>query len=253
MQASATNPTDRARSDGRQEALAELGEIASRMTHEIRNPLNAIRMQVAVIRNKLLKPDVRALEVARGQLDRLESEVMKLESLAKAFLEFGRPIVSHPEDLCVGPFLDEVIASARPALEEAGHSVLVQGCEDETTWVRIDSASLRQALTNLLSNALHAMGEAGQVRVRLGREGDDLAIVEVEDTGCGIPEEELPDLFLPFHGFSCGGQGLGLAMTKKIVEAAGGEVRVESRVGEGSSFQIVLPLVYVADGVARPL
>lgn len=227
--------------DSRQEALAEMGEIASRMAHEIRNPLNAIRMQVAVIRNKLMKPDPQNLEVARGQLERLESEVMRVEKLAKAFLEFGRPPADEPEEFSVCQLLEDVFALIGPEIEEAGHRLIFDRPRQDDLWVSMDRAKLRQVLLNLLSNARIAMSEAGRVRILVDKEGAN-ARIAIEDTGCGISPEHLSEIFLPFHAFSSTGVGLGLAIAKKIIDSAGGTIRVRSQVGQGTCFEVILPL-----------
>jgi signal transduction histidine kinase len=233
---------DKARLEARQESLAEIGEIASRMAHEIRNPLNAIRMQVAVIRNKLLKPDAQNLEVAKGQLERLEVEVLRVEKLAKAFLEFGRPPADEPEDVCLLQLVDDVVALVRPEFEEAGHVLTFESNGGADLWVHMDRAKLRQVLLNLLSNARNAMNSRGRVQVGLHREGEAYASIQIEDTGCGIQPEDLADIFLPFHSPSATGEGLGLPISKKIVEAVGGCIRVQSQVSRGSCFEVVLPL-----------
>lgn len=231
--------------EARQEALAELGEMASRMAHEIRNPLNAIRMQVAVIRNKLLRPDPSNLDVARGQLERLEIEVLRVEKLARSFLEFGRPPADEPEEIDLVHLLEDVVALVRPEFEAEGHRL-------EGDWsladaadlrVRMDRAKLHQVLHTLLGNARNAVDRPGRICVSLARTREHEACIRVQDSGCGIPPEELPEIFLPFHTFGTSGDGLGLAIAKKIVDAAGGCIRVESRVGQGSCFEVVLPLM----------
>lgn len=236
---------DQARLDSRQEALAELGEVASRMAHEIRNPLNAIRMQVAVIRNKLLNPDARNLEVAKGQLERLETEVLRLEKLAKAFLEFGRPPLDELEDFCLVQLIEDVVGLIRPEFELFGHELDLQTEAGSRLWVRTDRAKLHQVLLNLLSNARDAMSSPGQVRIRLHRGESSQASIQIADTGCGIPEANLAEIFLPFNTCSSTGAGLGLAIARRIVETAGGTIRVQSELGKGSCFEVLLPLVEV--------
>ncbi|HOJ72725.1 MAG TPA: ATP-binding protein [Phycisphaerae bacterium] len=227
----------------RREALAALGEIASRMAHEIRNPLNAIRMQVAVIRNKLLKPDPRNLEVARAQLERLEVEVLRVEKLAKAFLEFGRPPADEPEEICLAALIKDVISLLEPEFEEAGHTLEFRDESAGGLWVRMDKGKLRQVLLNLLINAREAMSAApGRACVQLRRDGDGQACIQIEDTGCGIPQEELGEIFMPFQKWNSSGEGLGLAIAHKIVDTAGGTIRVQSQVGAGSCFEVLLPL-----------
>jgi signal transduction histidine kinase len=228
--------------DARQEALAELGEISSRMAHEIRNPLNAIRMQVAVIRNKLLQPDPQNLQIARGQLDRLEQEVLRVDKLARSFLEFGRPPADEPEEICLADLLHDVASLVRPEFEERGHlleTVIEQGAASLV--VHMDRAKLRQVILNILANARKAMSTPGRVQIRLASAGRELLQFSVEDTGCGIPADVMPHIFVPFYSRSFGGEGLGLAIVKKIVESAGGQVDVTSAAGHGTCFKVQLP------------
>lgn len=226
----------------RQEALADLGEIASRMAHEIRNPLNAMRMQVAVIRNKLSQPDPQSLDVARTQLERLEHEVVRVEKLARAFLEFGRPPADEPQDVWLAPFLQDVVALVEPEFEEFGHSLTLEiGEKASNLWVRMDPAKLRQVVLNLLANARHAMNTAGRASVQLAPFDEGLVCIRVCDSGRGIGQEELPNIFQPFYTRGTGGEGLGLPIVKQIVEAVGGSLQVESKPEKGSCFTVILP------------
>jgi signal transduction histidine kinase len=229
--------------DPRHEVMAELGEIASRMAHEIRNPLNAIRMQVAVIRNKIARPDPENLRVATSQLARLDQEVLRVEKLAKAFLEFGRPPADEPEDIDVIELAEDVAALVRPEFEELGVKFVFQcPAGDGLSRVYADRAKLRQMLINLLVNARNAMGDSGQVTLAVSRWGDREVMIQVRDTGCGIPPEIMPHIFLPFFSGRGSGAGLGLAIARKIVESAGGCIKVESKLDEGSCFRVILPV-----------
>jgi signal transduction histidine kinase len=229
--------------DSRQEALAEMGEIAGRMVHEIRNPLNAIRMQVAVIRNKLANPEPENLRIARSQLDRLEQEVLRVERLAKAFLEFGRPPADEPEEMRPVEVVEDVASLLRPEFEDRQHRLLVQYRPDAADLrIRVDRAKFRQVIMNLLTNARRAMTLPGQAIVRVQRHHEHHVSIQVCDSGCGIAPEDMPNIFVPFYSTHSEGEGLGLAIVKRILESAGGSLRVESKEGQGSCFEIILPL-----------
>ena len=227
--------------DSRQQSLAELGEIASRMAHEIRNPLNAIRMQVAVIRNKLARPDPDNLNVARGQLARLEQEILRVEKLTKAFLEFCRSPADEPEDVPLAELVEDVAALIRPECDERGIELIVQrGADTARLCVYADRSKLKQVFMNMLANARSAITAPGRVTLPVARYGDREVSVQVRDTGCGISSEVMPHIFAPFFSTRGDGEGLGLAIVKKIIEGAGGFLQVESRVGEGTSFRVIL-------------
>jgi len=224
------------------DSSAELGELASRMAHEIRNPLNAIRMQVAVIRNKLLNPSPDNLDVAWGQLERLEQETLRVENLVKCFLEWCRPPANEPEDIHLPRMLKEVADLVRSKFEESGHRLTVQRRRNNRLWVHMDRSRLQRVLSNVLSNALHAMASPGQVVIRPVQRGQASVAIQIEDTGSGIRPENLSRVFHPFYSTDNGGHGLGLPIAKRMVEAAGGSIGVDSRPGKGSCFEIILPL-----------
>ena len=238
--------------NARHEAMADLGEIAGRMAHEIRNPLNAIRMQVAVIRNKLQQPLPENLAVAKTQLERLENEVLRVDRLAKAFLEFGRPPADEPEDIWLTELLEEVASMARPDFEAHGHQLTLDFAEDDADLVvHMDAARLRQVFMKLLANSKIALTSRGTVRLELTHCGDRQACLRVCDDGCGILPEDLPHVFTPFYSRSCHDEGLGLATVKRIVDAAGGTIQVESCRGHGTRFEILLPLAVPASVAPR--
>ena len=220
------------------ESLAPFGEIASRMAHEIRNPLNAMRMQVAVIRHKLRQPDAANLAVASTQLARLEEEVLRVEKLAKTFLELSRPTQGVPQLIEVEPLVNEVAALFRPTLEALGVQFQVQAAARPPQRVFMDREKLRQVLLNLLENARGAVKAGDQISLRLSGV-DDRIVIQVQDTGFAILADELPKIFLPFY--SRNGNGLGLAVVKQIVEAAGGVVTVASEGPRETCFEVHLP------------
>jgi signal transduction histidine kinase len=106
--------------------------------------------------------------------------------------------------------------------------------------VNIDQELFKQALLNLMLNAEQAMADGGELILQARRDGDEV-VLEVIDTGAGIPPEELPRLFKPFHTTKPGGTGLGLATTRKIIEAHGGTISVQSEVGKGTKFTVRVP------------
>ena len=107
---------------------------------------------------------------------------------------------------------------------------------------RADRDQLSQAFLNLLINSLEAMGEGGKIRVGISREGPDSFKVSIGDTGKGIPGEDLEKVFEPFFSTKRKGTGLGLAIVHQIVESHGGDIQVKSKEGEGTAFQIILPI-----------
>ena len=227
----------------RRDHLAEVGELADGLVHEIRNPLNAMRMQVAVIRNQLKKLNEPNLDVAKTQLEQLEDEVLRLQGLATDFLTFGRPDAGHTEQFILTELLRNVNDFLRPELEQCQIRFdldIEPGAQHET--VTIDRGKFRQALLNIATNSEHAMPDGGTLSVSLTKPSQRDLQITIRDTGCGIPEDKLTRVFDPFFSTKDEGNGLGLSITKRIIEAGGGSIGMTSQVGGGTTVEIKLPV-----------
>lgn len=231
------------RATAKQEHLAAMGSLARRMVHEIRNPLNAMRMQIAVVQDMLAGPQ-RASETVRAEhLERLDQEVTRLEKLAKSFLVFGRPPVDQPEQIRLRDAIVDVAEFVRPAFERIGARVEVQIEEDaKPLVVHTDKSKLREVLLNLAENAREAM-DGGKLTIRLAKLSGKEALIQIADTGRGIPEVDLPMILQGIRSTKLDGSGLGLLIVKRIVEDAGGSIAVDSQIGRGTRFDIVLPTI----------
>ena len=240
------------------ERLAALGQMAAGMAHEIRNPLGGIEVTASLLRRRLAS---RQEDVAL--LDKIISEVKRLNRTVVESLEYVRPL-----HLDLKPSsLDAVVREAlrRVTTSMAGKSIditLTLDASLPTIWM--DPDRVRDALINLLRNAFEAIPLEGMVRVETLREnlplpsrGDpedrdgqapaglaaSYAVVRISDTGKGIPEELRDRLFYPFLTTKPSGSGVGLPLTKKIVEGHRGIIDFESEVGRGTTFVVKLPLV----------
>jgi two-component system sensor histidine kinase HydH len=220
----------------RGERLASLGRLAAGVAHEIRNPLSSIRGFAQYFRNRF-KDQKEELEYASIMV----KEVDRLNRVITELLDFARPKEPRREPHSLEEILDHTLEVLRPELAKKKAEV-EKGYESELPLARVDRDQLSQALLNLLINSLEAMEEGGKVRVGLRREGRDSLRVSISDTGKGIPGEDLEKVFEPFFSTKRKGTGLGLAIVHQIVESHGGHIRVESKEGEGTDFQIVLPI-----------
>jgi signal transduction histidine kinase len=228
----------------RSERLAAVGELAAQIAHEIRNPLGAISNSVGVLRRDLdLRGDDRRL------LEVVHEETERLEGIIADFLKFARPrpIVRTPQNLA--ELLDDLLlllAQKRPLGRGQGKrksEILIEKHYDpDLPIASLDASQTREALWNLLVNAVEAMPGGGvlTVRVQKSQEGD--VEVVVSDTGKGIRPEDREKIFEPFHTTKADGTGLGLAIVQRVVEAHAGEVDVSSEEGLGSSFRLRFPL-----------
>jgi signal transduction histidine kinase len=220
------------------ERLAAIGKMAAHVTHEIRNPLSSIGLNLEMLEEEL--GDRRSPEEAKQLLAAVAREVQRLELLSEEYLRVARLPSPRMEAEDVAAAVREVVDFARPEIERGGCTVTVT-VEERLPPAFFDEAQLRQALLNLLRNAREAMPSGGPIEVRV--EADGLSVVvSVLDRGSGIPEEIRARVFDPFFSTKGEGTGLGLAITRHIVEAHGGSIECAPRDGGGTAFRVALPI-----------
>ena len=227
----------------RAERLAAVGRISAHITHEIRNPLNSLGLNVELLAEEL-GPGASA--EARSLVGAVTREVDRLNAVAEEYLRFARlprPVMAR-EDL--GDILGGLLDFVTPEMQAAGVELRRELATDlPPIWG--DEGQLRAAFLNLLRNSREATSAGGTVTVRTARAADGAVEVEVRDTGSGIPAEQLGRIFDPFFSTKSGGTGLGLAFTLQVIQEHGGTIRCDSEVGHGTSFVVRLP-VAAADG-----
>jgi len=227
----------------RSHELADLGVIASRLAHEIRNPLSTMRVQATVIQRKISKGKPADLELASEQLAAFQNEITRLEKLADAFLAYGRPPEAKPEEIHVKDFVRSLIELLEPECKTRNVDLVLQVSKSaQDAVIFMDRSQLEQVLLNLTRNANKAMENGGVLTIVLCKRGVKNIGIGVVDTGCGIAHDKMSTVFEPFFSTRHDGSGLGLAIARQIVEAAGGYIRVESELDRGSCFEVVLPL-----------
>lgn len=232
-----------AKTDAERANLAK-SEFLSRMSHELRTPLNAVLGFAQLLEMDNLKADQRdsvahILKGGRHLLD-LINEVLDI-----ARIEAGRLTITV-EPILLSDVIEEAFAMVQPLGETAGLQLTYERPAGPASRVQADRQRLMQVLLNLLSNAIKYNRAGGSVAVRLDRGKNGAARVVIEDTGAGIAPEQMARLFTPFErlGAEDGkveGSGLGLALSKRLVEAMGGALGVDSVVGKGSAFWVELP------------
>jgi len=222
----------------RAEHLATLGELAAGLAHEIRNPLAGIAGVIEIIGRDLPESSSN-----REVLKEVQQEVLHIKQILSDLLDYARPRPAsfRPADLNL---------TAKHAVVLARQQTVSRPIEIEFTKaenlapVEHDTAQIQQVLLNLLLNsvqAIEATGGPGTVRVIVGR-ADGFATISVNDTGRGITPADLPNIFRPFFTTKRQGTGLGLSLTKRIVEDHGGRIEVSSQPGVGTRFTVWLPL-----------
>lgn len=220
------------------ERLADIGRLATTCAHELKTPLVAIggyaRRAMKKMQNHK-KASVSNLEELKVIID----EVERLETITSEILDYSKDFKLKLEDKDINHIINEAIEILEENLRYNNIRVKTDFSEDLGT-VKVDSSRLKQALFNLIENACEAMFEGGTLSLRTQRK-DKFVVVEIKDSGFGIPEKDIKMLFVPFFTTKPNGSGLGLSVTKKIIEQHQGFIQVQSKPGEGTEFLVYLP------------
>jgi len=216
-----------------QERLAAIGQVAAAVGHELRNPLGVLTNSLYLIRTALPSGDTERIERHLATADR---EIGAAVVIVEGLLDFARQSEPELDEFDLDDLVDEALAVAAPP---AGIDVARRRLDD-VGGVRGDRQQLRQVLLNLLTNAYAAVDGEGVVMVDAVADGKRVEI-RVSDTGVGMDEDTLDHIFDPFYTRKAKGIGLGLAVSRRIVEAHGGTIAVRSAPGEGTTFAVKLP------------
>ncbi len=219
------------------ERLAALGRITAGVAHEVKNPLNSMRLWLENLKESLAGD---ADSNSHQAVQVLDKEIDRLDAVVKRFLDFTRPMEIKLEQTQLSQLLCEVLDVARPQLQKANVE-MVQSLPADVPEVFVDRDLLKQAVLNLVLNAVEAMPGGGQIRLGLSRRAE-MAEISVADTGKGIPMENRQKIFQLFFTTRPGGSGIGLASTFRIIQLHNGSIDFTSEVGRGTTFRIELPL-----------
>ncbi|HUK53004.1 MAG TPA: ATP-binding protein [Candidatus Binatia bacterium] len=220
------------------ERMAALGRVTAGVAHEVKNPLNSMRLWLENLRESLPADP----ESARAAAKVLDTEIDRLDRVVKTFLDFTKPVELHLEDTQVADIVAEVLSLARPQIERAGVQAVVEQPEVLPP-VRLDPNLLQQALMNLVLNACQAMKHGGRLTITLRRKGDH-AELRVADTGHGIAPEHRRRIFELFFTTRPSGSGLGLATAFRIVQLHNGSIDFETEADKGTTFIVDLPITH---------
>jgi signal transduction histidine kinase len=215
--------------------ITMIGRLTAGMSHEMKNPLNAMTIHLELLKQKLAQG-----KSASTHVEIIEQEIRRLDERIQGFLKFVRPDEVSFRPVALAPMLASVLDAVQPEAERAGVSIS-RGCADASLQVEGDAAQLRDLFLNLAQNAIQAMPRGGRLSVSCAALPSRRAHVRVEDTGVGIAPENLTRIFELYYTTKERGTGVGLSMVYRTVQIHNGEIDVESTVGVGTTFIVVLP------------
>jgi two-component system, NtrC family, sensor histidine kinase HydH len=220
----------------RSERLAALGQLTAGLAHELRNPLGTIRASAEMLTKQSAQDRP---EIMSEMAEFIRSEVDRMNGLITSFLNFARPLQIHPVTADLEQVIEEVVRERSGLAEKAGVTIDVETRPGDLSFA-FDPDLLRLALSNLLQNAIQASNAGSSVKIRTLSEEKEVKIY-VEDIGKGIESQHLESIFNPFFTTKPQGVGLGLAIVSKIVDEHAGRISVQSEVGVGTTFEMILP------------
>lgn len=225
--------------------LASIGELSAGIAHEINNPLAIIRQEAAWMKQLLKKLEAvnsKEMEEFRDSLNQIVLQVDRCTEIVRNLLDFAR----KRQPVIQGVDINRIIEDMTMLVEKEAKQKqikIVRQYGQNLPLVYSDAPQLRQVVLNLLTNATHAIGQDGVITITTRAEKDGAIRLAIRDTGCGMPPENLRKIFDPFFTTKPPGKGtgLGLSICHGIIQRLGGEIAVESAVGQGTTFTVILP------------
>ncbi len=222
----------------RTKTLSMLGQYSNELAHEIKNPLNAINIQMSLLEREIDKHELSSTKELHEVVKVVKEEIERLNKLTKDCLSFSKSgdLKRKKEDIV--KILNELIALINPHADLNGIKIYLRVLKDSPQ-ISVDKDKLKRALLNIIINAIEVMTGGGDINIIISH--DDYLSISIKDTGPGIPSEQHDKIFDLFHSTKSGGTGVGLAITKNIIQAHGGNIRFKE-LNNGAEFIIELPL-----------
>jgi PAS domain S-box-containing protein len=224
------------------ERLAAIGEVATMVGHDLRNPLQAITNTLYLSRKKLESIPITEKEILEkhGFLDLrsgLKEQVEYMDKIISDLQDYAMPVKPKPVEIGLQQLINKTLSSLAVP-ENVKISIMI---EADFPKLMLDPTLMQRVFSNLITNAVQAMPDGGQLTIRASKK-EETALISIEDTGVGIPDENRSKLFTPLFTTKAKGQGFGLPVCKRLVEAHDGNITVESKMGKGSTFTVKIPL-----------
>jgi signal transduction histidine kinase len=226
----------------RKNRLADLGQMAAHIAHEVRNGLVPVTVYLSMLRRRSAE-DTESTRI----IGKMENAFTAVDSIVSDLLQFTAQNPPKRQPTAMKRFCEDLLEPLAANATAQGVQIEVNAREDLV--FSIDSSMLRRALLNLAFNAIDAMPSGGRLSFAVF-ESHGTACIEVTDSGAGIPEDSLPRLFEPFYTTKSSGTGLGLAIVQRICEAHGGEIWVDKSPSGGARFSILIPTIHVQEMAA---
>jgi len=220
------------------------------LAHEIKNPLNTMKINLQLLQEDWNQPNGPDKTKALKRLETLNGEIGRLEVILNDFLRFVRLPQPNLEKYSVSSLLNELLDFTEPEAQQLNIKV-IRDFSSDLPEIELDGGQIKQALLNIVLNANQSMLSGGQMTIKAYRTNSHISI-DIIDTGEGISPERIDRLFDLFYSTKENGTGLGLSIAKKIIDMHGGEIRVNSREGRGTTFSVLLP-IYRSRGEAPRL
>jgi signal transduction histidine kinase len=222
------------------ERFATLSQLAAGVAHEVGNPLNALQIHLELLRKEIKKLPPQSQEKLGNFTKIIKEEIDRLDKIVNQFLEASRPALLKLEEVKIENIVKELVAFLSP--EFATNNIEIkENYSPHIPSFLLDGNQIRQALLNIFKNSIEAMPEGGNIYVSTFLRGDRIEIV-IKDEGIGIAENNLYRIFEPYFTTKKNGSGLGLMITYRIIKAHGGDMKLKSKLEEGTEITIILPL-----------
>ena len=220
------------------ERLAEIGSLTGGLAHEIKNPLSTVQLNLQLLQEDLT-PDNPAYSRITNRLGVVQRETSRLRDILEDFLRYGGRIELDRKPVDLNQLLEELVDFFTPQAQLSRVQLRLKRSPSPVI-ANVDVKLIKQAVLNLMINALQAMPSGGELILSVSNQAGRV-IIDIIDTGSGIPPDVLSKIFLAYYTTKRGGTGIGLAMTKRIIEEHGGVITVQSAPGKGTDFTITLP------------
>ncbi len=221
------------------EHLSAIGQLARSIAHEIRNPLNFISLSIDHIKKKYVPEAEKEKEQFESLINSIKQEIQRLNKLVGDFLDYGKPMKLNFQNTNIETLINDILDLVKIKAEKDNIRINFQ--KGEVPLLSVDPELIKTCIFNIILNSFQAMSDGGELNVETNTVNNKVQII-IRDTGAGVSKDNIQRIFEPFYSTKSNGLGLGLAMTKRVIEEHGGKVDFKSEEGKGSVMTIMLPI-----------